>query len=141
MPVRITNTSQSGAQYASPFINYHGDPIQVGVVVTGLTAYEITDDGYLKPGVVLGKAAGADSTPIALGGAAGLAVVGVTVELAKVAASNSAADIAAAGTSQVAIATRGILNRAFAEEMLGRAYTADEMAALRSVAANIVVHE
>lgn len=137
--LRVTTTAQSGARYISPFIQSHADPIQVPLDATTLTSAEVTSDGYLKPGVIIGQAPGAVGSLITGGG--GLAIIGVTVELAKIAASNSGADLTAAGNVQVAVGTRGIVSRALAEEMLGRAYTADEVAALRSAGSHIALHE
>lgn len=139
--LRVTTTAQSGARYISPFIQSHADPIQVSLDATSLSTDEVTADGYLKPGVVIGAAAGAVGALIPEGGAAGLVVIGVTVELAKIATSNSDADLTSAGNVQVAVGTRGIVSRAHAEEMLGRAYTADEVAALRSAVSAIILHE
>jgi hypothetical protein len=121
MPIRINQFSGGGdGFYGSPFLGPvdHVYPIQVDL--SALTDDEIDAYGYLKPGVPLTR----------LGAllAATEAVHGVTVEAMKVADDNEAGTIAALGTIDVPVATEGTINRDIAEDILGRAYTADEIA-------------
>ncbi len=118
----ITSMKKTGgATHAPVFVGEILATDEVRVVVTALTTAEVDGDGYLKPGVPFTKAG-------ALVGAGGF-VYGVTIESVPVAASNSAADLAAATTAiPVAIGTIGTINRDIAEDNLGRAYTAAEVA-------------
>jgi hypothetical protein len=119
MPLAISRTT-GGLAHAPAFVGEILATDEVRVVVTALSANEVDANGYLKPGV-----------PFLQTGAlvtAG-AVYGVTIESIKVAASNSSADIAAATTAiPVAVGTIGTVNRDIAEDNLGRAYTAAEIA-------------
>jgi hypothetical protein len=72
------------------------------------------------PGLPLTKAGALITT--------GVFVFGVTVEAIKVADDNAAATIAALGIQELAVATICQVNRDLAEDNLGRAYTAAEVA-------------
>lgn len=126
MPIRITGpTGTVTKDYESPFVGPVDHTAPVNVVVTGLTDKEIDTKGYLKPGVPFAR----DGTLVA---GADL-LYGVTVEEVKVAAGNAAGDIAAAASPQtIAVGTHGQINRAVAEDMLERAYTAAELAAFET---------
>lgn len=119
-PIRVTTPSGSGLDYANPFIGPVDHTLQVAVTLSGLTSAEIDSYGYLKPGVPFA----ADGTTVG----AGEYVYGVTVEAVKVANDNATATIAALTTQQVALAIIGMVNRDVVEDMLGRAYTAAEIA-------------
>lgn len=120
-PLKRNTVLTAGEVYALPFVGPINHTHTLAVDITALTVDEIDADGYLKPGLPL-DAAGA------LVGVAPAYVFGVTIEPLKVAESNSAADIAAAGTVDIAVATIGQVNRAVAEDILGRALTANEVA-------------
>lgn len=120
-PVRLGTTSGTqGFIYESPFIGPVDHQVAIEVDLTQFTDDEIDQDGYLKPGIPL-----TDAGEL-LG--SGDFVFGVTIEEVKVADDNESATIAALGTQQVAIALICAVNRAVAEAMLGRAYTAAEAA-------------
>ena len=119
MPISI-DTVAGGTSYANPFVGPVDHPAAVRVDVSGLTSDEIDQNGYLKPGVPL------DRDGVLVG--TGVAVYGVSLEPIKVAASNAAADIAAATDVDVALGLVGAVNRAVIEDILGRALTADEIA-------------
>lgn len=120
MPIRVTNPAAADQVYANPFVGPVNHTAQIQVNVTALTSAEIDAKGYLKPGV-----------PFLLTGAlvtAG-AVFGVTMEPIKVANGNAAGDISAASAAfELAVGTIGQINRAVAEDNLGRAYTTAEIA-------------
>lgn len=123
MPIRITGpTGTVTKDYESPFIGPvdHTAPVQVDI--TGMSNKEIDTKGYLKPGV-----------PLTIDGALvgyGDRLYGVTVEEVKVLEGNTGPLIAAGSVSfTIAVATHGQVNRAVAEDMLERAYTADEVVA------------
>ncbi len=120
MPIKITNpASLGGSSVESPFVGPVNHTVSIPIPASGLTTAEVDANGFLKPGV-----------PVLRTGAlvtAG-AVYGVTVEATKIAKSNAAADLTAAGSPEVAVALIGTLNRAIMEDNLGRALTAAEIA-------------
>lgn len=90
--------------------------------VSGLTDDEVDEKGYVKPGV-----------PLTAGGVlvgVGAKVEGVTIEPIKIptADDNVAGTLAAATDFLIIVGTHNTVNRDVAEDYLGRAYTADEIA-------------
>lgn len=120
MPLQVTATAAPGASPHSPFVGPMNHTMTVPVAVGALTTAEVDANGYLKAGVPF-SAAGA------LVGAA-VPVFGVTPEAIKVATTNAAADLTAAGTVRVTVGTVGQVNRALMESSLGRVLTANEIA-------------
>ena len=120
MPLSFKKTA-GGMTHAPVFVGDILGTDVVNVVVTALTTAELDANGYLKPGVAFSKAG-------ALIANTATPVWGVTIEAIKVAASNSSADIAAATTAQPVAVGFGLVNRDIAEDNLGRAYTANEIA-------------
>jgi len=121
MPVSLTTTA-GGVTHGNPFVGPVNHTAQLKPDISALTANEVDANGYLKPGVPF--------TVAGLLPGAGTVVWGVTVEATKVAASNSAADIAAVTTDPfVTVATICQVNQDIIEDTLGRALTADELAA------------
>jgi hypothetical protein len=131
-PVSITRTTQSGQIYETPFTGPIDHTVQIAVPLSALTANEIDDYGYLRPGVPLTRAG-------ALVGASPAFVYGVTIEAIKVLADNESATIAAAGTVQVAVAVIGVVRQAVAEDQLERAYTANEIAGFDRAGSKLVL--
>lgn len=119
MPITASKTT-GGLAHAPVFVGEIVNTDVVNVVVTALTTNEIDTYGFLKPGVPFAK----DGTTVG----ASEPVWGVTIEAIKVAASNSSADIAAASTAIPVAVGFGLVNRDIAEDNLGRAYTANEIA-------------
>ncbi len=122
MPTLISTTA-GGLSHGNPFVGVVNHTAQLKPDVSALTAAEIDANGYLKPGV-----------PFQVSGllvsAAAQVVWGVTVEATKVAASNSAADLAAVTVDPfVAVATAGQVNQDIIEDTLGRALSANELSA------------
>ena len=106
--------------------------VAVPVLLTAMTNKEIDGDGYLKPYIPLTKAGALianTTTP----------VFGVSVEHIKVAKDNQSATIAALGTIDVAVATMCQINRAIAEDVLDRAYNANELAGFGLAGSHIVL--
>lgn len=118
MPLGIVATA-GGVAHAPVFVGKILNTDVVKVDISALTAFEIDADGYLKPGVPFLKT----GLPVTAG-----PVYGVTIEAIKVAADGAAATIAAAVDCFVALGTIGTVNRDIAEDNLGRAYTAAEIA-------------
>lgn len=122
MPIRVATKTVAGQVYARPFVGPIDHFVQLAVNIAVLTVREVDSDGFIKPGVPF-QASGA------LISAAAQIIWGVTPESIKVANSNSGADLTAAGTVQLGLASIGQLNRALAEANLGSAYNANELAA------------
>jgi hypothetical protein len=121
MPIKVNNAVTAGGRSTeSPFVGPVDHTVGIVVPITGLTAFEVDKNGRLKPGIPLTRAGGLVG--------AGVAVYGCTVGTPKVAKSNAAADIAAAGSMEVAVALIGTVNRAILEDSLGRVLTANEIA-------------
>ena len=121
MPASITSTT-GGLTHGNPFVGPVNHTRQIKPDISALTTAEIDENGYLKPGVPF--------TAAGLLPGAGTVVFGVTVEATKVAASNAAAAIAAVTTDPfVTVATLCQVSQDIIEDNLGRALTADELAA------------
>lgn len=135
MPLSITRTTGDD-NYVDPFVQGGGDGhvTNVKLDVSALDNTLVDANGYLKPGAILR----ADGTPIS--GAAQVAL-GVNRWPVKVANSNSGGDLAAAADFHIPVVTHGILSSAKTAANLGRALSANELAALAIAAAgaNIIV--
>jgi hypothetical protein len=117
MPLSIETTT-GGTAHAPVFIELWGRDV-VKVDLSDLSDEEVDADGYLKPGVPLQK----DGSIIASSGV----VWGVTFGGEKVATGGTDAILDAATDCFVAVGF-GLVNRDVAEDNLGRAYSADEIA-------------
>lgn len=95
--------------------------VAVPVDLTQFTNKEIDADGYLKPGIPLTRLGAMVAGSPAF-------VYGVTVEHRKVAEDNASATIAALGTEDIAVALDAHVVRHIGEDILDRAYTANEIA-------------
>lgn len=122
MPLRIENTA-GGLAHAPVFVGEIRGSDSVVLDISDLTTKEVDADGYLKPGVPLSKAGDLVGN--------GVAVWGVTIEPIKIPhATIPPTDVSLAadtGTCPVVVGF-GLVNRDVAEDNLGRAYTADEIA-------------
>jgi hypothetical protein len=131
MPIRRTvDTTGVGTSVELPFVGPVDHTVGVQVDLSTLTDKEIDKNGYTKPGIPLTRA-GALVT-------AGF-VFGVTVGPVKVAADNASATIAALGEQELAVATICQVNRAVAEDILKRAYTAAELAGFDAAGSKCVL--
>lgn len=123
MPIHVEKTTGAFV-YGSPFLGRIDHTAQIDVDLSGFTEDEIDSRGYLKPGVPLTKDG-------ALVGVAGL-LFGVTIEPLKVVEGRvtgfAQAGIDELGVITVAVATHGQVVLDAAEDILGRAYTEDEIA-------------
>jgi len=135
MPVSITKTT-GGTTYAPVFIGQILGMQQVVVDISTLTTDEVDADGFLKPGVAFKK----DGT--LCDGTGGEFVYAVNPEpqplqLATIPPTNASL---AADTSTIPLGmgTGGEVNRDIAEDNMGRAYTANELAAFN--AAGSMIH-
>lgn len=119
-PISKTTLLNAGELYVSPFDEVES-PIQLLLDKTNLTTAEVDAYGYLKPGLPLNEAG---DMPIATE-----FVYGCVAEAVKVAASNSAADIAAiASGTTVTVYRAGSVRQGALESILGRVLTAAEIA-------------
>jgi hypothetical protein len=131
MPIIRRSINAAGTSYAPPFVGEAEYPVMVPVNISTLTTAEVDQYGYIKPGVPL-SAAGA------LVGAA-VAVYGVVPEAVRVAASNSTADMTAAGTVDVTVIVMGVVNRHLIEANLARALNANEIAGFGLAGCRVVL--
>lgn len=122
MPTSIS-TNTGGLAHSPVFVGKIGNTDVVKVDISDLTTKEVDADGYLKPGVPFDKSGNTVGN--------GVAVYGVTIEPIKLPhATIPPTDVSLAadtGTCPVAVGF-GLVNRDIAEDNLGRAYTADEIA-------------
>lgn len=122
MPPKVTKNVVGASQdYGHPMIGPVNHVHQLAVNIAVLTSREVDAKGYLKPGVLFDKAG-------ALIGIAPAFAYGVVVAPLKVAASNVAGDLTAAGVVRVAVCRIGIVNGDIAEDNMGAVYTANELA-------------
>lgn len=132
MPLRneVVTAARDLVGGSDGFVGPVDHTVAVPVNLTLLTNKEIDTDGYLKPYIPLTKA----GILVTAG-----RVFGVTVEHIKVAKDNASATIAALGTIDVVVATMCQLNRAIAEDVLDRVYTAAELAGFDLAGSHIVL--
>lgn len=121
MPMKVTPTATAGEIHPTPFVGPTDHPIAIRVDVSALTADVVDTYGYLKAGVPLTRAG-------ILPGAAPAFVFGCVAEAVKVADNNTTA-LATAPDIDVTVFVIGAVNRAILEDSLGRALSADELAA------------
>lgn len=121
MPMSRRVLTTPGTIYGRPAVGPTDHTFQLACNLTLLSAAEIDEDGYLKPGVIWGK----DGTPI---GVAPEYAFGYVPEPIKVANGNAGGDISGAGTQQIGVVIIGAVNRKIIEDNLGRVLTADEIA-------------
>ena len=133
MPLRNVTLSAARdlAGGTDGFVGPVDHTVAVPVLLTNMTNKEIDSDGYLKPYIPFTKAG------ILVGST--VAVFGVSVEHIKVANDKVAGTIAALGTIDVVVATICQINRAIAEDVLDRAYTANELAGFLLAGSHIVL--
>jgi hypothetical protein len=128
MPISIQKTT-GGLAHAPVFVGEILATDAVKVDISALSSNEIDANGYLKPGVPFQKSG--------LLVAADTPVFGVTIEAIKIADGNAAGDISGAVDCFVAVGTHGVINRDIAEDVLGRAYTAAEIAGFALAGSNL----
>lgn len=122
MPIRVEDTRAAGTAHPNPFVGPINHTVAIRVDVSTLTTAEVDEQGYIRAGVPL-QASGA------LVSAPGQIVWGCVVEPVKIADDNVAGTLAAAADVDVAVATIAQVNQDILEDALGRALTADEIAA------------
>lgn len=128
--IEITNTA-GGIAYPNPFTSQINDTGHVKLDTSTMTADtgsggEVDAYGYLKPGVPLKS----DGTLVS---GSSQVVYGVTMHPIKLPGRTSGSSPALSGDTTdpiIGVALSGTINRDAAEDILGRAYSANELAAL-----------
>lgn len=141
LPMQRTTLSAGGLNYATTglFPSGYQTVEQITVDLSTMTYSsgngEVDAEGYLKPGVPL-KSDGtlADGTTDEY-------IYGVTIEPVYVGSDpiDADADLDGLADIQVAVARSGLVNRDVAEDNLGRAYTANEIAAFAAAGSNLML--
>ena len=110
-----------GPAYAAVIVGAVLGMTHIKLDVSTLTAAEIDANGYSKPGIPLQK----DGTLVS---GAGQSVYGITIEASKFRVDNTglAADVT---DPIIAVCTSGLVNLDIVEDNLGRALSANELAA------------
>lgn len=130
MPLTITRTV-GDTLYPDPFIQA-GHVTSVVVDVSALTTTFVDADGYLKPGTIL------RINGTVVSGADQIAFGMVRFPI-KVAATNTDTALGAGVDIPVPVVTHGVVNTTLCADLLGRALSANELAALVLGGGNIVV--
>lgn len=131
-PVSVTTTA-GGSVHPNPFVGPVEHRVAIRIDVSTLTSAEVDADGYLKPGVPF------QSTGALVSGAA-QSIYGANVEATKIAANNAGATLAAAADVDVAVCTIGAINQDILEDCLGRALSANELAAFGAAGCRLVLY-
>lgn len=122
MPPKVQRNIVGASQdYGHPMVGPVNHTHQLAVNIAVLTTREVDANGYLKPGVIFDKAG-------ILVGVAPAYNYGIVIAPVKVAKSNAAADLTAAGIQRVAVARFGLVNGDIVEDNLGAVLTANELA-------------
>jgi hypothetical protein len=122
MPIGIQTTA-GGLAHAPVFVGEIQNTDLVNIDISDLTTNEVDADGYLKPGVPFDKSGNLVGTGVAVWG---VSIEPIKLPLATVPPTNTSLG-ADTGTCPVAVGF-GLVNRDIAEDNLGRALTADEIA-------------
>lgn len=131
MPMDVRTVATAGEVHPNPFVGPINHTVAIRVDVSALPAAYVDALGYLKPGVPLRR----DGTPV---GGAGQVVHGVVVEATKVHTNNTTL----AGVTRdidVTVCVMGAINRAILEDSIGRALSADELAAFTAAGSHIAL--
>lgn len=134
MPISAKKTS-GGVNYASPMIGPVNHTRHIKVDLSGLTVDEVDADGYIKPGVLLKDSGGLG---VLIGAAAGVPLIVIEATRLNVVTPATNVTLAAeTGDHLIAVATHGLVNRDIAEDNMGRAYTANELASFVLAGSNL----
>ena len=131
MPLSVTETAGNNV-YGNPFLGPVDHTVQIPIDISDLTVAEVDANGYLKPGVPFNRT----GDTVTAG-----EVYGVTVEATKIVAAGPT-DVSLAantGTATVALATIAQIQRDIAEDNLGRAYTAAEIAGFAAAGSRLTL--
>lgn len=122
MPISVKETA-GGQGYGNPLVGTPGPYTHIKLDLSTLTTDEVDAYGYLKPGCVFE----ANGTPVG----SGQICYGIVTEAIKLPITLPRTNTTLGnetGDPLIAVSTAGLVNRDVAEDNLGRAYTADELA-------------
>ena len=134
MPITRKAPTTGGQYIPPPFVGPVDHRVAVPLNLTTLVPTDLDANGYLKPMLPLRRTGPAAYAKIS---APAQVIKGVTMDYVKVADNNLAGTIAALGTIDVVIAFLCAINRAAAEDILERAYSADELAAFEAAGCRV----
>jgi hypothetical protein len=127
MPVKVASVA-GGTAYAQPMIGPMGPLEHVKIDLSTLTSAEVDAQGYLKPGVVF-KLAGGLGVLVTAGTDSIYGVCPEATKLSVVTPTTTTTLAAETGDHFVGLCMSGLINRDVAEDNMGRAYSANEIAA------------
>jgi len=130
-PMDVRSVAAAGEIHPTPFVGPINHTVVITVDVSTLTTAEVDANGYLKPGVIL------QQNGDLVSGASQIAY-GAVVEATKVAADNSALG-GVTDDVQVAVALFCLINRDILEDSLGRALSANELAAVDAAGSHVAI--
>lgn len=130
MPIKVRGLTTGGEVHSSPFIGPINHTVAIRVDVSTLTSVEVDANGWLKPGILLLQA----GTPVT--GAAQV-IYGAVVEPVKLA--DDVAGLASAPDVDVSVALFCLLNRDILEDIMGRALSANELAAVAAAGSHVAL--
>ena len=134
MPMSVTSQA-GGAVHPNPFVGPINHTVSMPVDVSGLTTAEVDEFGYLKPGVLFKIVGG---LAVLADGTAGEYIFGANVEAVKVAPDNS--NLAGVTNDiEISLGMFLLVNRDILEDALGRALTANELAAAAAAGSHVVI--
>jgi hypothetical protein len=127
MPVKVASVA-GGTAYGHPFIGPMGPLEHVKIDLSVLTSAEVDTNGYLKPGVPF-KLAGGLGVLVTAGTDSIYGVCPEATRLAVVTPTTTTTLAAETGDHFVGLCMGGLINRDVGEDNMGRAYSANEIAA------------
>lgn len=131
MPLKVTEVA-GGTVHPNPFVGPILMTATVLLDVSTLDTEEVDQNGWIKPGVIVQ----ADGDIIT--GASQIAY-GAVAEAVKIAADNAPATLAAAADVSIPVAIWCLLNRDILEDSLGRALSANELAAVAIAGSHVAI--
>ena len=135
MPMSVTDVLAAGEVHSLPFVGPINHTIGVKVDVSGLTSNEVDANGYLKPGVPFKLSGG---LLVLADGTLDEYLFGANVEAVQVHTDNTT--LAGVTTDvEIAVAVFCVINRDLVEDVLGRALTANELAAAAAAGSHVIV--
>lgn len=134
MPIQVTPTA-GGTLYASPMVGRVDHTVHIKVDLSGLTTDEVDADGFLKPGVLLKESGGLG---VLIGAAAAPPLIVIEATRLNITLPRDNTTLAAeTGDHFIAVASHGVVNLDIAEDQLGRAYTANELASFTTAGSHL----
>jgi len=132
--MKISSVADAGEVHPNPFVGPVNHTVALLVDVSTLTTDEVDNYGYLKPGVIIQATGDKITAPSQI-------AYGAVVEAVQVAPAGSDNTALAAITVdvEVAVGLFVLLNRDILEDSLGRAVSADELAAIDAAGSHVAI--